>query len=52
MLAKYMTDILTWFVDAPVGQGDVDSRGHDIQMLMAYIANPLDEPLNLHQLTT
>ncbi|WP_146210556.1 hypothetical protein [Bifidobacterium asteroides] len=34
MLAKYVTDILTWFVDAPVGQGDIDRSGHDIQMVM------------------
>ena len=39
MLAKYVTDILTWFVDAPVGQGDIDRSGHDIQMVMTYIAN-------------
>ena len=50
MLAKYVTDILTWFVDAPVGQGDVDRSSHDIQMVMTYIANHLDEPLDLHQL--
>ena len=50
MLAKYVTDILTWFVDAPVGQGDVDRSSHDIQMVMTYIANHLDESLDLHQL--
>ena len=50
MLAKYVTDFLIWFVDAPVVQGDIDRSGHDIQMVMTYIANHLDGPLDLHQL--
>ena len=49
ILVKYVTDILAWFVDVPVGQNDVDRSGHDIQNVMTYIANHLDESLELHQ---
>lgn len=50
LLAKYVTDILTWFINSPTGQDERSRQSHDIQMVMTYIANHLKEPLNLKQL--
>lgn len=50
LLTKYITDILTWFINAPMGRDESGRQSHDIQEVMTYVSNHLKEPLNLKQL--